>query len=162
MAREHKSRNAMYCPTCGKETPDQSTFCLNCGARIAVPTSQAVSEWEYRDYAWELTGKNRGWLPASEYTGPAARLEFWHWCQETVINDLEELAKEGWHPVVNDLPSGVQIRCYKGFHIETIGWIIWGIFTFFTFGLGLISLPFMAGWYYEQTGYKIQLKRPKR
>jgi hypothetical protein len=33
----------MFCPSCGKRIPPESTFCLHCGARVA-PLSSALSE----------------------------------------------------------------------------------------------------------------------
>lgn len=33
----------MYCPRCGMQNPDGSTFCQSCGAPIAVPTPATVS-----------------------------------------------------------------------------------------------------------------------
>ena len=32
----------MFCPTCGKEIPDASSFCLSCGKSIAVTASAAA------------------------------------------------------------------------------------------------------------------------
>jgi len=30
----------MQCPSCGKQIPDSSTFCLHCGARLVAPTAR--------------------------------------------------------------------------------------------------------------------------
>jgi hypothetical protein len=33
-----KENSSMFCPTCGKDIPDASTFCLHCGNKISAPT----------------------------------------------------------------------------------------------------------------------------
>ena len=42
----------MYCPTCGKEIPNHSKFCLHCGASVTNPSSSSNTpvEWEYKDF----------------------------------------------------------------------------------------------------------------
>ena len=47
-------------------------------------------------------------------------------------------------------------------HLEAMGWILLVLLIISSFGLALIFLPFMGHYYYEPTGYSIQLKRPKR
>ena len=34
----------MQCPSCGKQIPDSSTFCLHCGTRLAVPTARVSTQ----------------------------------------------------------------------------------------------------------------------
>jgi hypothetical protein len=34
----------MYCPSCGKQIPDGSTFCSNCGARTSAPTAVTTEQ----------------------------------------------------------------------------------------------------------------------
>jgi zinc-ribbon domain len=42
----------MYCPSCGKEIPDKSSFCLHCGKSTYTATAhaQVATEWEYRNF----------------------------------------------------------------------------------------------------------------
>ena len=73
----------MYCPSCGKQIPDQSRFCFICGAAVPAQTSQPVTapqvtEWEYRYYVrwWDLG--DAGSFPLHDnQTETRARLEYW-------------------------------------------------------------------------------------
>jgi hypothetical protein len=113
---------------------------------------------EYRDYMLTWQGK-RPWVPCRSYNPAAARHEFWQYYQNVVMSDLYELAKEGWSPLVTDLPSGVQLRDYKALRFEAFGWVMFVIFIFASWGLGLLFVPFLFNSYYEPTGYNIQLIR---
>lgn len=113
---------------------------------------------EYRDYTLAWQGE-RPWVSCNSYNASAARHEFWLAYQRTVTRDLDKLALEGWEPAVSDLPSGVQIRQYKALRLEALGWIMLVLFVISSFGIGLLFLPFIGSWYFEPTGYHIELRR---
>ena len=115
-----------------------------------------TENYKYYTYNWSPP---RPWVSCDQYTSPAARYHFWVYIQDLVIRDLDKLSKEGWEPAVADLPSGVQLRSYKALRYEVFGWIMIVLIIFSSFGLGLLFLPFMANWYYEPTGYEIQLRK---
>ena len=101
-------------------------------------------------------------MSCDQYTDVAARYHFWPLCQEKVLIELEELAREGWEPLATDLPSGIQLRSYKTLRLEAMGWILMILLIISSFGFALIFLPFMGSWYYELTGYRIQLRQQKQ
>ena len=143
----------MYCPSCGKEIPDQSTFCLHCGRRIVAkavepPTqemdmhapfvSRAVvaapkkpTEWEYKDFAIKYSPGERGkvYIGPGGYTIPGGRLFFWQSAQASIMKKLQGWLDEGWQPIGEVGPACYQIRTYKKWQPDAATWIL-GIMTF--------------------------------
>lgn len=48
----------MYCPTCGKEVPDASTFCLHCGNQIFAPAQPQFRPPGYPSKPASTTGQS--------------------------------------------------------------------------------------------------------
>jgi len=50
----------MFCPSCGNEIPDDSTFCSNCGAKIDASSAVSTEEPVHtpRSSAGTILGEN--------------------------------------------------------------------------------------------------------
>lgn len=150
----------MYCPSCGKETPDGSAFCLHCGKSVSAPaSSQAITSWEYQDYTLTWNPGETGWVSAEAYSEPSARLYFWQNIQPMVMQELQPLLDEGWQPITEIGPACVQLRYYKSLEGISCAWVIIG--ALFTWGVSLLFLPFQKSWKFNMTGFQLQLRRPK-
>jgi len=83
-----QGETAMYCPSCGKQTPDNSIYCLHCGKPTSTATStQEIIEWENKDFNLTWTEGTTGWVSAEHYTEPAARLYYWQNYQSILCPD---------------------------------------------------------------------------
>lgn len=105
----------MYCPSCGKEIPDKSAFCLHCGK--PTTSSKEKIEFEYCDYKIDMTKSSKSkemWVPAETYTTVAARLHFWQAVQEVVMEKLQEYFDNGWQPVTEVGAAMIQIDYQSG------------------------------------------------
>ncbi len=110
----------MYCSLCGNEIPDQSTFCLHCGNRIAASHDQIVGkpqepiEWEYKDFEIEFPPGSRGkvYIGPRGYTIPEGRLHFWQATQAGIMKQVHTWLDEGWKPVSEVGPACFQVRTY--------------------------------------------------
>lgn len=154
----------MYCPTCGKEIPESSTFCLHCGKPTIAPVSsvavqQQVKEWEYKDYSFAIPEGEGGWVAAEAYPEPAARLYYWQNIQHDVMPELQQLFDEGWQPTTEVGPVCIQLRYYKSLEGVNVVWYIIG--AFFTWGASLLGLFFAKTWKFQMIGFRLQLRRPK-
>ena len=150
----------MYCPSCGKETPDSSTFCLHCGKPIAKPVSaQVVTEWEHKDFRLTWDGRTTGWISAEHYTEPAAKLDYWQNYQSVIMPRLQPLLDEGWQPMGEIGPACIQLRHYKS--LQGASWFGILLGTIASFGLLLLILPFMGTWKFQMIGFELRLRRPK-
>jgi len=159
----------MYCPSCGKETPANSTFCIHCGKPISTSATQtqAVTEWEYQDYHLDFPHGKVGWVSCEAYTEPAARLYYWQNLQEHVMPELQKWYDKGWQPISEVGPSCVEIRYFRGPWSETQNWLAHIIMIFVSAGLWLIILLLAAAfgkgeWRYEMSGFTVKMRRPKR
>lgn len=129
----------MYCPSCGKETPEQSTFCLHCGERIAAPraldahASRMPVEWEYKDFVVEYSG-GRVSIGHGGYTIPAALLFCWQSEQTSIAKKLQSWLDEGWQPIGGIGPSCFRYHTYRRWKPDAFTWIV-GILTL---GFGLL------------------------
>jgi len=163
----------MQCLSCGKEIPDQSTFCLHCGtlaapsiAPVSMPVSQAPVEWEYQDFVQIWPPGRRGWICISDrsgYTIPEARIYFWQETQAAITKELQKWLDDGWEPVGEVGPSAIQLRTYKSATqgTTTMGGIMLALFVIMTFGLGLIFVLLAQDTFVEPTEFRVTLRRPK-
>jgi hypothetical protein len=154
----------MYCPSCGKEIPEGSAFCLSCGKSTnlaSLPNHNAVPtnvEWEYRDFTITWPQGETGWVAADHYPEPAARLYYWQNIQSTIMPQLQQLLDEGWQPLTEVGTACIQLRHYKSLEGVSIAWYIVG--AFFTWGLSLLGLFFASTWKFQMIGFHLQLRRP--
>ncbi len=156
----------MYCPSCGKETPENSTFCLHCGNRIAAPgiaptpVQQAPVEWEYKDFVYKWS-PGQIWVNVGRqgYTMPAARAWFWQEYQRYIMDELQKWLDEGWEPVGEVGPSSIEVRTFTSAKLSTFGWLFIIVLSLFT-----LFLPLLFIWdqYAEPTEFRLKMRRPKR
>jgi len=75
----------MYCPSCGKETPENSSFCLHCGKPIIAPA--AAPGGPVQDRTTSISETKQTAVPGDEitaarmksYTGSAVLVFFLYW-----------------------------------------------------------------------------------
>jgi len=150
----------MYCPSCGKQIPDNSAFCSHCGKPTTPsPPLQPVTEWEYKDFSLSWPPGTTGWISAHHYTEPAARLDYWHNYQSAIMPELQPLLDDGWQPLTEIGPACIQLRYYKS--LEGQSWFWLGLGVIASGGLLLLVLPFMRTWKYQMVGFQLRLRRPK-
>jgi hypothetical protein len=77
----------MKCPSCGKETLEQSIYCQHCGSLLAKPSSSITGKFEY------------SWL----YVSPTWSIKFRDGTSfknvEDVFNWLNKMGAQGWELV---------------------------------------------------------------
>jgi hypothetical protein len=157
----------MYCPSCGKEIPAGSSFCLHCGNRIAAPSSgigqmpQAPIEWEYKDFVIEYRPENRGkvYIGPGGYTIPGGCLFFWQSEQGSLAKKLQSWFDKGWEPVGEVGPACYQVRTYRKWEPSIGTWVL----ALPTVGLALIaSFNRERYQYMKATEFRLQIRRPKK
>ncbi len=107
----------MYCPSCGKEIPNGSTFCLHCGTKINAAGKQKAVKWEYRTFEYH-------YAPGHEpYRGAASivytRENVWQEEQEFLLPKLQLWLDLGWEPITEVGSSALIWEQYK--KVE-LGW----------------------------------------
>lgn len=108
----------MYCPSCGKEIPDKSTFCLHCGKAITTVTkpTRTANEWEYVYFSWDWKVGEGGRYPISGgHSEQAVRLRNWGEDQSKILPSLQEYLDEGWEAVSEVGPMAYVFRRYKDY-----------------------------------------------
>ena len=92
----------MYCPSCGKEIPDSSAFCLHCGKSINITTApaQVATEWEYKDYVWYADSKMEiGTVRNMGNTGYSDIIQHaWLEVRNHLLEGIQDWLDEGWEP----------------------------------------------------------------
>jgi len=154
----------MYCPSCGKQTPDNSAFCLHCGTWISSPSVRSVTEWEYQDFVYKEWLPGETWVSTSgsnSYTIPGARLYFWQNRQQTILAELQKWLDQGWEPVGEVGPACIKLHQYRSV-AKSFGAAGLILGTILTGGLGIFLFPLMADWFAEPTEFRVQMRRPKR
>jgi hypothetical protein len=97
----------MQCPSCKKEIPDSSTFCLHCGGRIVSTTSPAQAfDYEFTDYVWEIGAE---WTCGKLITTTQKAQEYWQKYQSKILPDIREWVDKGWEPISEVGPAGFVI-----------------------------------------------------
>jgi hypothetical protein len=154
----------MYCPSCGKEILESSTFCSHCGKPTLAPVStvtvqQNVKEWEYKNYSLTYNEGETGWVDAQQYPEPSARLYYWQNIQHEIMPELQQLFDEGWQPTTEVGPACIELRYYKsGEGVNKTGYWVGALFTY---GVSLLGLIWAKTWKFQMVGFHLQLRRPK-
>jgi len=154
----------MYCRSCGKETPANSQFCSHCGTLVTVHKSATAAlhrpvQWEYKDYIYNWP-RGHIWANVGQkgYTLPATRLEFWSDSQRQIRSELQKWLDDGWEPVGEVGPTGIQVREYSSIKASPFGMVIIIGLSLVTIGL---ALPAFFDRYAEPTVFSVQMRRPK-
>ena len=152
----------MFCPSCGKEVPPGSSYCLYCGSSITVPAnskSKTQIEWEYRDFVFGFTtGEMWARIGSGAYSEAGARLEFWQAYQDSIRLKLQRWLDDGWQPIGEIGPAGITIRTYMGAKYSVVFWV----FILVVSAMMLfIPLLFITNTYAEPTEFRLKMRRPK-
>lgn len=103
----------MYCPSCGKQIPDQSQFCSHCGKPTMIASSPAETkvdpkstEWEHIHFSldWKR-GQGGKYTLSLGHTEQSARQFFWGNFQGNILPQLQRVLDEGWQPVTEIGPN---------------------------------------------------------
>ena len=163
----------MYCPSCGKQIPENSTFCLYCGTRIAAPEPvdrSVVSppkrvEWEYTDFVYKFLPPGQGmWakLGSGAYSEAGAKLEFWQNSQREITAELQKWIDEGWEPVGEVGSSCIEIKTgYSHRDKSPLYWILFLLFSIPTFGVLFLIALLARSNIAEPIRFVLQMRAPK-
>lgn len=97
----------MICPSCKKETPDNSRFCLNCGNSIVNDSAKpVVHNYEYEDFSYKMdvTYKEIGTLRIKEIPD-----DLWREYQDKILPEIRKWMDEGWEPISEVGPAGFKM-----------------------------------------------------
>jgi hypothetical protein len=133
----------MYCPSCGNQIPDRSTFCLHCGVRIDTPGADPAVGWEYKDFVYiypEGRRPKRGALSIVQ-----TRNHIWSGQQSFLFSKVQEWLDDGWEPITAIGPSGFEWRSYKELDLNPLG------------GTFLARYPVE-----EVVAFRVKMRRPRR
>lgn len=167
----------MNCPSCGKEVPAGSQFCLNCGKPLSTTASPSMGtlQWEYKYVLFppdttipEMYKREKPPYATlgSSYTVATALNEFWVSMERDVHEAIKDEVEQGWEPDPNGWgPSCIEYRTRKvGTDYWSGGqWVGYIIFGLVSYGLLLLVLPFT--WkadILEPVRLKVRLRRLKR
>lgn len=154
----------VFCPSCSKEIPEGSTFCLHCGGSVSVSKPQAVTEWEYKDFVsrWK---PGSTWVRISgpnSHTLPGARLSFWQGAQHVILAGLQEWIDRGWTPVGEVGPGSIVLHQYRSMKGRSVVWWAFSLFIYVcTFGVWLIVDLLSMDHYVEPVEFRLQMRHPK-
>lgn len=94
----------MYCIHCGKQIPDEASFCAYCGKATSSvsnePSHDKDVEWDYNFYSqtWSY-GKGGRWNLTFGVTEYSVRLDNWGQDQNRIMPELQEYLDAGWQYV---------------------------------------------------------------
>jgi hypothetical protein len=151
----------MYCPSCGKETPENSRFCLHCGKLITAPNKTKLAtpvQWEYKDYVYTWKrGATWANIGNKGLTLAGARLEFWSGSKREIEYDIQKWLDNGWELIGEVDPSNIETREYSAIKgTSLIGKIILIVLAWPTLGLVLLAA---VNRFSEPTVLRVQMRR---
>lgn len=153
----------MYCINCGSQTPDNSKFCLHCGAKISLtePTAEPrpALDWEYKDFVYPFPPRYT-WaqIGSGAYSEAGAKIEFWQDNQQEIRLELQKWLDKGWEPVGEVGPAGMKIRTFRDAKYGFFGWLFIIMLSLMMFFLPLL---FIWNLYAEPTEFRVTLRAPK-
>lgn len=155
----------MRCPSCGKQTPGQGAYCLNCGAPLASRAgAPGAIGWENDDFIYHFPKGMWAKLGSGAYSEAGAKLEFWQNCQRDIYAKLKSWEDDGWEPV-SPVDSGcVEITTTTGHRDKSaVYWIFIFLISLETFGLLFILIYFLSkSTFAEPVRAVIPMRRPKQ
>lgn len=158
----------MYCPSCGKQIPDNSMFCLHCGTSIAVPRDVASTvrgpiEWEYKEFVWTPPPDRSDHWYLGKVSYATVRLESWSKYRPMILAELQKSLDEGWETVTEIGPDCWQMREWEEPQSNRWGcgeWMLMILGLVPTMGLILIWL-FQKETLVKAETFHIQMRRQK-
>src|SRR5689334_9364112 len=102
----------MFCPSCGKQIPDGSKFCLHCGKATSGATSSKPVEWEYKDFLLSYAERNGGRFETDNIL--EAKRGLWNINQAKWLPILQKELDSGWEPITEVGPSALKVRWHGG------------------------------------------------
>jgi hypothetical protein len=158
----------MYCPSCGKETPENSKFCLHCGQSITSHTATVAQpiQWESKDFEHEFppTGKC-AWVALTGQnarTESDARLFFWEEYHRELTTNLQQWYDEGWQPIGEVGPPCFRIRTVRDSRdTNPLYWIVVLVLAIPTLGLSLLYAIVSQTTFAEPTLFVVPMRRPE-
>lgn len=149
----------MYCPTCGKETPENSKFCLHCGSPIFTSSKPILekraepTEWEYKEYVHRWAHEQI-YYNLNSYQDAHVRIDVWMNYQSRILEELQKWYDEGWQPIGEVGPSSIQLNYFSK-------WNWWGAFlvTIATAGIGIFLAPFIRTSLAEPAEFRLKMRR---
>lgn len=141
---DKKEERGLYCPSCGKRTPENSRFCPHCGTRIDTPGVRPVTQWEYRDFVYTYPEGKGPWRACGSRT--YRRQDIWNEQQMFLLPKLQEWLDEGWEPITE----------------VGVGALEWEYFTKF-FSLNPLDSLFLRTYKCERlVVFRVKMRRLKR
>jgi len=101
----------MHCPYCGKQTPNNSTFCLHCGKKMPKSGGRATAKWENKDFVYAYAPGRRPYRGAQSlvYT----RRNIWEEEQQNILPELQKWIDLGWESITEIGPAGFEWETFK-------------------------------------------------
>lgn len=148
----------IHCPSCGNKTPENSAFCLHCGAKISSPNvalaQSAVLEWEEVDFTYSWSHKET-YYDARKLTESQVRAELWTNFQAQIASQMQKMYVDGWQTIEEVSPSKIRLNYFS--ELNTGAWLIVGIITG---GILLLFPSVFSTKYIEPTMFRISMRRP--
>lgn len=149
----------MYCPSCGKEIPDSSKFCLHCGSSVPTPAVPIIEsqpeqlQWQYKEYVYAWS-HDQTWYNSRQYDDAHVRTDVWLSYQSRIGEELQKWYDEGWEPIGEVGPSCIRLNYFSKWNAA--GAIV---FTILTAGLGIILTPFIRIQVTEPAEFRLRMRR---
>jgi len=102
----------MYCSACGKEIPQNSSFCLHCGSNIQNPQEKKEIDWIIQDYTFIFPNDEKPILIGRTYgnTKIEAREEYWNKYNNSIRKQIQKRMNLGWEPIDKPGPDCIDLK----------------------------------------------------
>jgi hypothetical protein len=103
------------CPFCAEEIQAAAVVCKHCGRELAPLPKSAAVDYEYMEFENAWPEEKREWrFSWGRGVEPSVRLIAWQRSQPEITSKLEALINQGWEPIGEIGPSGVQVTWETG------------------------------------------------
>lgn len=140
----------MYCPNCGKQIAEQSTFCAYCGKPISSVNRASIPsvQWEYKERHIDMKNKDGSyvWFDSSDSIARDL-LNAWTGGWENAVRSyLNDDFAQGWE--IDPTAWGASCLQYEAKGLGPAGWhlgywIAYILLSMITAFIGLFILPFI-------------------